>query len=568
MYYYDDRPRIKDVFLYIRKSTDENTNRQVRSLGDQRRECEALAERLGLNIVDIFEEEKSAKTPHQRPIFKKMLKELSYKNPTRRKAEGVLAWHPNRLSRNAYESGKLVQMIDDKLIKDLFFPVYSFHNDASGIEHLTMELARAKGYSDHLSVSVLRGTSGREKEGAMVYPVKFGYQKRREVPEKPELCSLFPIPCPIDFPIVERIFELRKAGYSLSAIAVFLSEEGFTPKHGELIKSRIARISTDPFYFGKWIVNSGKDNERVIDLRKISLQDGTAFKPILSESDFYACQPSQMDTQRKSKRISRTNPFHNPIICEYCGFKMRPCWKWIKKAGGIREEQLGYECQTKQGNGSRCPQSRIKADVIYTQIAEELMGVIGTKRDYQRFLIGSRKFLEGKTHNLKRERVRLSKVIKTQKAAKLDLLRQKAILSENGGFDQADRALIDEQLKVVGDKLHKAQTKYAKISKDGNIGIMRFKKFIELSSNLHEHWLNANLEQKRIFTEKTLSNLVIKDAKIRSQTWKEPFSTWKKEQKILCGRGQGTKLEPSFEALFKAINENVHFFDDAKDIYF
>jgi len=565
MHPYDDRPRIKDVFLYIRKSTDENTNRQIRSLGDQRQECEALAERLGLNIVDVFQEEKSAKAPHKRPVFKRMMKELSYKSPERRRADGILAWHPNRLSRNAYESGVLVQMIDDKLIKDLFFPAYSFHNDASGIEHLTMELARAKGYSDHLSVSVLRGTSGREREGAMVYPVKFGYLKRREVPEKPELCSLFPIPCPTDFQIVQRIFDLRKSGYSLSAIEVFLEEEGYIPKQGRLIKSRLARIASDPFYFGKWVVNKGKDNERVIDLRKISLQDGTCFEAVVTESEFYACQSGQAQNQRARKRIRRVNPFANPVICAHCKNKMRPCWKWIKRAGGQREEQLGYECQTKLSDGSRCQQSRIKADVLFEKIGEELLGVTGTKRDYQRFLIGSQAFIKSRNDNLKRDRIRLSKAIKKHKAAKLELLRQKAILSENGNFDLADRTLIENEISIIGEKLSKVEKRYADITKNGAMNILRFRKFIELTENLHGHWLEANLIQKRNITEKLLSNLEVEDAEIRSQTWKEPFRTWLKSHNFLSGRGEGTKLEPSFEALFKAIKLNPVCFENAEE---
>lgn len=567
MNFYDDQPRIKNVFLYIRKSTEENTNRQVRSLGDQRQECEALAERLGLHVVDVFQEEKSAKKPHQRPVFKKMLKELSYKSPERRRADGVLAWHPNRLSRNAYESGVLVQMIDDKKIKDLFFPVYAFHNDASGIEHLTMELARAKGYSDHLSVSVLRGSSGREREGAMVYPVKFGYQKRREVPEKPELCSLFPIPCSTDFPIVQRIFELRKARYSLSAIEVFLDEEGYIPKQGRLIKSRLARIASDPFYFGKWIVNKGKENERVIDLRKISLRDGTEFEPVLAESEFYACQSMQSESKKSRKRIRRTNPFANPIICSHCNNNMRPCWKWIKRAGGIREEQLGYECQTKLSDGTRCPQSRIKAENLYEYIGEELLGVMGTKRDYQKFLIGSQAFIKARSQNLKRDRIRLAKVIKKHKDEKLGLLRQKAILTESGCFNATDKALIDNELSNIGSKLEKVENRYTEITKNGQTNILRFRKFIELTENLHQQWLNANLEKKRAITEKLLSNLEVEDAKIRSQTWKEPFQTWLKSHKILCGRAQGTKLEPSWIALFKAINVNVHLFEGEDERY-
>jgi len=84
-----------------------------------------------LNIVDTFIEKESAWKPHKRKVFKAMIKELSYKNPARRRADGILAWHPNRLSRNALEAGIIVQMLDDEFIKDLYFPAYSFHNDTS-----------------------------------------------------------------------------------------------------------------------------------------------------------------------------------------------------------------------------------------------------------------------------------------------------------------------------------------------------------------------------------------------------------------------------------------------------
>ena len=86
-----------------------------------------------------------------------MLKQLSYRSKAKRRADGIVAWHPNRLSRNALEAGMIVQMLDDGLIKNLFFShAYSFHNDTSGKEHLTIEFARAKGYNDHLSEVVRR----------------------------------------------------------------------------------------------------------------------------------------------------------------------------------------------------------------------------------------------------------------------------------------------------------------------------------------------------------------------------------------------------------------------------
>lgn len=63
-----------------------------------------IVKRWGLKTVEIIEEDESAWKPHERPKFKKMLKELSYISLLRRRADGIVAWHPNRLSRNALEA--------------------------------------------------------------------------------------------------------------------------------------------------------------------------------------------------------------------------------------------------------------------------------------------------------------------------------------------------------------------------------------------------------------------------------------------------------------------------------
>lgn len=136
-----------------------------------------------------------------------MLKELSYRSEGRRRADGILSWHPNRLSRNALEAGQIVQMLDDEQIQNLYFASYSFHNDTSGKEHLTIEFARAKGYNDQLSDVVSRGIISRERMGAMISRRKFGYRAKREHRD-PKLCSMFPIPDPVEFPVLRRMFEL------------------------------------------------------------------------------------------------------------------------------------------------------------------------------------------------------------------------------------------------------------------------------------------------------------------------------------------------------------------------
>jgi len=43
----------------------------------------------------------------------------------------------------------------------------------------------------------------------MVYPVKFGYKKRREFKSAAK-SSLFPVPYPEQFEVIKRIFQLAK----------------------------------------------------------------------------------------------------------------------------------------------------------------------------------------------------------------------------------------------------------------------------------------------------------------------------------------------------------------------
>ena len=92
------------VFLYLRRSDKSNADKPVRSIEDQERDCLKVVERWKLEVVEVITEIESAREPHKRPKFKQMLRELSYKNPGKRRADGLVAWHPNRLSRNAEEA--------------------------------------------------------------------------------------------------------------------------------------------------------------------------------------------------------------------------------------------------------------------------------------------------------------------------------------------------------------------------------------------------------------------------------------------------------------------------------
>lgn len=128
--------------LYARKSTDD-PQRQVRSIGDQIFECKQLAARLGLNVIKVLEETKSAKKPNRRPMFRQMLHDLK-----KGVYDSILTWNPDRLARNMKEGGEIIDMIDEEEIKDLKFVTHHFTKDANGKMLLGMSFVLSKQYSD------------------------------------------------------------------------------------------------------------------------------------------------------------------------------------------------------------------------------------------------------------------------------------------------------------------------------------------------------------------------------------------------------------------------------------
>ena len=553
MYTIDPAP-VKDVFLYLRKS-EQSKKRQVRSIEDQKADCLALAEQLSLNVVETFIEERSARKPRNRPQFSAMIKALSFKSPERRRADAILAWHPNRLSRNAEESGILVQRLDDNLIKHLYFPAYSFHNDSSGVEHLSMELARAKGYSDHLSDSVSRGTQNREKEGAMVYPAPFGYTKKREHPD-PSQCSLFPIPHPTLFDARKMIVSLALERQSINQIlktvrAHFVHLDEFSMSH-----ALVHKIINDEFNFGRWVVNRGQENERVVDLMNITLPDGTQFTPVCSKQEFdqIQCQKSGPGKIRNRRRI---NPLPNIVTCGHCDRKMYPSYRKIKKGGGVVEEQLGYECQYKDENGERCQQSRFKAALLFDGIesyAKEHQHIF-TQKHYEKYVYTLKRFLAKTQRQMHTSQSSLTKQLQVIADKKSTLIQQKIQLSEKGQMDDVTLNHIDQQLKELDTAAVEIKRNKLNARNTDKERIVSFRQFLELLENLGHYWLSGDMEQKRTLSEKLLLNLVVKDKEIQSQTWIPLLASFATRSEVVGGGPACTQLEPDFSGLWRRYSD-------------
>jgi site-specific DNA recombinase len=99
--------------LYCRKST-ESDELQALSIDSQEKEMKELAERQGLNVVEVRRESHSAKESGQRPVFQSIIHDIKAG-----KFNGLIAWDPSRISRNAGDLGMIVDLMDQGMIIDI-----------------------------------------------------------------------------------------------------------------------------------------------------------------------------------------------------------------------------------------------------------------------------------------------------------------------------------------------------------------------------------------------------------------------------------------------------------------
>src|SRR5689334_10840934 len=111
--------------IYARKSTNDKS-RQALSIPAQIRELREFAVQNQLNILRVFQEKQTARKPG-RPVFNEMLQLVESGQ-----FDAILAWHPNRLSRNSLDGGRVIQLLDEEVLKDLKFPTHWFETTTQG----------------------------------------------------------------------------------------------------------------------------------------------------------------------------------------------------------------------------------------------------------------------------------------------------------------------------------------------------------------------------------------------------------------------------------------------------
>ena len=201
---------------YCRKSTDEK-DKQVMSIDQQIAELKEFALKQNLEIIDFVCEARTAKVIG-RPLFASILKRIE-----NGEAQGIVAWHPDRLARNSIDGGKVIYSLDTGKLVDLKFPPFWFENSPQGKFVLNIAFSQSKYYVDNLSENVKRGMRHKIRIGIWPVQAPLGYLN--------EKISKTIIVDPVRSKIIKKCFEMFATGkHSFVFISKFLYKNEVTTR--------------------------------------------------------------------------------------------------------------------------------------------------------------------------------------------------------------------------------------------------------------------------------------------------------------------------------------------------
>ena len=348
---------------YVRKS-EEREDRQL--LSHEAQETEIKANFTQLKIVKWMEAESKSAFKTGRPIFDEMMAMIE-----RGEADGIVAWHPNRLSRNEIDSARITYMLRDKL-KDLQFCSYNFDNSAEGIMMLQMVMNQSQYESSKQGRDVKRGMKQKASNGERPGPVPPGYikvpvlNKYGDVVLNKDKVVTETKNDPERYELVQKMWSMLLGGrYNAAQIRRIANDEWHfitrkTEKIGgvPLSSSMIYNLFNNPFYAG-WMYHNG------------DLYEGGHNKMITMEEFDYA--QKLLGKKGKPRKGVYQYAFAGLIKCGVCGCSVvsKTVMKYVKDVDTTKTYTYHY-C-TRKSDKRPCNQSKYTTlDVIEKQIDEEL----------------------------------------------------------------------------------------------------------------------------------------------------------------------------------------------------
>lgn len=309
--------------LYARKSS-EAEEKQALSIDSQIKEMLNVAQRDGLNIIDVYRESHSAKDCGQRPVFNQLLTDIRSG-----KFDGILAWHPDRLSRNAGDLGAVVDLFDQKRLIEIRTHSQRFTNNPNEKFLLMILGSQAKLENDNKSINVKRGLKTKCELGLWPSVAPTGYLNSKNKDQKGHVFI-----DPDRSATIKEIFtKAAHGGWSGRKIFKWLREIKFVTRTGKpLTLSNVYVILNNHFYHGTF--EYPKSSGRWFQGKHT---------PLITKELFDEVQ-KQLQLQRKVRGKNKEFAFTRLMSCGLCGSGISAEEKYKNLKDGTVAKYIYYGC--------------------------------------------------------------------------------------------------------------------------------------------------------------------------------------------------------------------------------
>ncbi len=485
---------------YIRKST-ESIERQSLSKPAQRRKIKELFP--DIRIVKWVDESKSAFKPG-RVGFDEMMLILHNSE-----ADGIVSWHPDRLSRNEVDAAQITYGLRTGLIKDLKFGSYFFDNSPEGIMMLQNVMSHSQYYSSKLSKDVKRGNDEQRKRGWTTGRAIEGYLNDRNdgqmnfgiIKKDPER-----------FDLRRQMWDLLLTGkYSVPQIADIANKQwGYqtrgTKKYppGLISRTSLYNMFNNPRYAGLIPIPGvpGKYEYGSYD-RMVSVEEYDTVQELLGK--------------RGTRKLALKKMFNyrGTMFCGECGCFITAESKSVKLKNGTIKHLVYYHCTHKRP----CKQRKNIEEKSIKKQYEEILGkytILPQFKDWALEALQDQNEIESTDFTAVLES-QSRKIESTHKEVKrLIKMASKELISEDQFTDEKKE--LEQQIKDLEEE--REDTK-----KRADNWYATAEHLFDLAVHGREKFLNGTLEEKQTVLRDLGQHPVILDEKliITPHPWAVPI---------------------------------------------
>ncbi len=343
-----EQPQINVRYcLYARKSSEQD-ELQALSIDSQINEMLAMAAREGIEVAEVRRESHSAKESGQRPVFQQMIVDI-------RKGmfNGIIAWDPSRISRNAGDLGSIVDLMDQKALVDIRTHGQRFTNSPNEKFLLMILCSQAKLENDHKGENVKRGLRAKCEMGWRPGLPPIGYLHDKFADKGQKKMTIDPIRGPIVKEMFEKVAYENASGRDL--YTWLTQEKNITTRSGKRIAlSGIFRILQDTFYYGEfeYPVGSGKWYKGAHD-------------PIIDKDLYLKARANMLMPARRHPGTNEFN-FTRLFYCGGCESGITAEEKFKKLKDGGQNRYVYYHCT--KSRDRYCKQKPIREEDLAQQL--------------------------------------------------------------------------------------------------------------------------------------------------------------------------------------------------------